>query len=615
MSADRMGRRRRSLLAALVPTLWLIGVVLGPRAVAHTHGLGSAAATPSLADVILRDLLLVANTVVAGVALLRPWAGQPTRATRVVTLAAAGLAALADITADVNLVLAALLALATVLVPLLLNRPIAALAAGALLTALLVVEEVFGLSGAILLAGVAHSVAATVLVGCALLAVTGATDGRRALLRRLAPVGGGALLLVAGTGIAQASLAGIDVDQRLLRTTFGLLLVIESAALLLTLVLAVVAWRRSGRFAYQGVLVGLVLATAVGGSFASLPAPAARPVPGTPLLGQVALDGTDLPVLMVPQRPGWNLVHVGDQTEQGSGTPSQNSGVAVGSVSGRMVPLIRRPGASGWWALVDLPAGWGTLWLREAGQRAGLLFDTGDGPGGPRTLNGSDGPECAEALLGGLAAGTRPTVTSCPSDHLDPSDAALLSDTVLFLAKRNWHSITLVGDSSPRSVAAARAVRKACAEVGLAVRTPANPSGPVVIVAGWAGAATALADVAAARLPGAGAYLARWLVTAPLLDFPAGQLVALRYSPNDPLPLRYLTDLDVAFPEETASADGYAAWQSATGDQDTAAPVLYAMSWLTWSPQDFQHGGDSVTWLPHGTITQATGPIPVESRR
>jgi hypothetical protein len=598
------GRARRiGVLAGAVGACLL--AFAAPAAAVGAH---APAAGGTSADVVVRDLLLVANAIVAGVLLLRPLAGPLTKPARTIAFAAGGVAALADVGSGVPLVLGTVLGLATLAAPLTASRAWAALPAGVLLTGLLTAEAVSGLRGPELAAGVAHSAAATVLTGAAVLLAAGAPDGRRGAARRLAPAASAAVLVVAGTGVAQAVANGLGADQRLVRTPYGLVVLAECAALAIAVVLGVVAWRRPGGFAGHGVLLGLVVALVLGGTSAALPRPGPEPVPGSPLLGRVALDG-DRAVLVAPQRPGKNLVHVDDGAAIGSDAP-----LTVTADDSPVVALTRRPGAEGWWAVVDLPAGWGTLRIRERDRDAGLRFDTGNAPGPPTALTGPDGPECAEALLGALAAGTRPAAGPCPADRLAPADAELLGDTVRFVAGRGWRELTLVGDSSRRSAEGERAVRAAAAAAGIAVRTPAAAAGPVLVVAGRPAAAAALTGIAAGRLPGTGAYLARWLVTAPLLDIPAGQLVALPYSPNDALPLRYQAELRRIFPGANAGADGYERWCSAGAVPPERGPAsVYAMSWLTWSPQEFQHGGhgggDGASWLPHGAITLASGPI------
>src|SRR5204863_949362 len=102
-------------------------------------------------------------------------------------------------------------------------------------------------------------------------------------------------------------------------------------------VLGVLAWRRPGGFAGRGMLLGLVVALVLGGTAAALPAPGPESVPGTPLLGRVALGG-DRAVLVAPQRPGRNLVHSDD-----SGGDAQLTAAAD---DGPGVTLTRRPGVT-----------------------------------------------------------------------------------------------------------------------------------------------------------------------------------------------------------------------------------------------------------------------------
>src|SRR5205823_6595811 len=110
---------------------------------------------------------------------------------------------------------------------------------------------------------------------------------------------------------AEAWLAGLGPDRRLVQTAFGLFTV--GKTLVGVLVVAWLVLPRLGAGALRRMTPGVVVAVIAAATLVAVPAPGVLPVPGVPLLGDVALAGTSLPVLVVPQRPGWNLVHVGGE--------------------------------------------------------------------------------------------------------------------------------------------------------------------------------------------------------------------------------------------------------------------------------------------------------------
>ncbi|MDL4776710.1 hypothetical protein [Actinomadura xylanilytica] len=356
-------------------------------------------------------------------------------------------------------------------------------------------------------------------------------------------------------------------------------------ALLAALTLDRARWAFAFGLATAATLIATVTVTAITRS---------GPVePGVPLLA--AATGDRGPVLVVPHRPGWNLVHVGAAAE-------------VGTDRARLRAAVPVPGTNGRWAMVRLPDGPGRLWIRQGGRVSSQPVDTGRTTASGITWN--DGPECASAALGGLAAGRAEPLRACPADGLDARDAAALRATVRFIAARRARSITLIGDSSPRSAAAARAVRAASGAAGITVADRPRPEQPIVVVSGWSTAHTRLRDVAKGRLPGAGAYLAPWLLAAPLLTIPAGQLLPLRFSPRDELPLRYATALAERFPGEPPTSAGYDGWLAARGSAPADETRLYAASVVRFpTPGGGGHAHGDWGWLPEGTVTAVSGPL------
>ncbi|TYC10249.1 hypothetical protein [Actinomadura syzygii] len=380
----------------------------------------------------------------------------------------------------------------------------------------------------------------------------------------------------------------------------GYLVAVDRVVLALALAAVALAAPRLLPHPRRSVAVGTVLAGALAAIVASGSLTAAAPgpdraVPGVPLLRDVALGGARPSILVTPQRPGWNLVHAGDAP------------VSVGTSRDRLSATERLAGAPGTWRTVWLPSGRSTLYVGSGGRTASVAVDTGRvQPASPRLR--TDGPECASAALGALVAGTRGADVPCPADRLDAADADALRATVAFIAGRRVRSVHLVGDGSPRSAAAEAVVREACAKAGVTVAAKAAADRPVVVVAGWSGADATLRDLARGALRGQGAYLAPWLLTAPLLAVPAGQMLPLRFSPRDPEPLRYAAELRSRFPDETPSAAGFRAWRGAA---DTGPARLYSASLVNLMPPAVlaQHPHSGTSWLPGGTITVATGPL------
>ncbi|WP_143231098.1 DUF6239 family natural product biosynthesis protein [Actinosynnema sp. ALI-1.44] len=334
------------------------------------------------------------------------------------------------------------------------------------------------------------------------------------------------------------------------------------------------------------VLAALAHATVIG-----KPYPAS---PGVPAWAKLAIGDTGVGIVVAPHRPGWNLVH--------TTVPD----VTVDAGQKGSVQVAKRPGTQGGWGLIQLPEGRSELTV-QWGQMSGTMpIDTGYDTSARPELAGTDGPECMSALVGAALAGN-PAQARCPADDLSDQDKRALLGMTDFLARRQVPAITLVTDASPRSVSAERAVRAEAGRRGLKVATPDQPTGPVFVVSGWESASAALHRVARGELPSEGAYLAPWLLTAPLLSIPAGQLLPLDFNPTDELPQQYVTQLRTRFPGEPPTAAGYRAW---AGNRQPAAdkPRLYAASTInTLLTQD--HHRDATGWLPGGAVTAVTGPL------
>jgi multisubunit Na+/H+ antiporter MnhB subunit len=397
------------------------------------------------------------------------------------------------------------------------------------------------------------------------------------------------------------------------------ILLIVAVALLLAIALnealrrrRIVRWRFPVSGLLGAALVVVALVTAVASGVAGLPQASETPAsPGVPVLADLSLKGHHhASVLVVPNRPGYNLVGIGGTGQASVGT--DRSELTAGS---------RQPGSAQTWIGVQLPAGTSRLRVSTDDGVGSLTVDTGrDRSTSPAALRGADGPECAASAAGAILAGSTRPLTGCPADALSPEDAVSLRSTVRFIAQRGARSVMLAEDDSPRGRAAAATVRAAAREKGLKVTPPAKTGKPMIVVAGWKGADAVIDSVAKGRLTAQGTYLAPWLLTRPFLSRNAGQLIPLRYAPRTAGPMAYVAALSERIPGEYPSAAGYAAWQDARHIALSPEVRLYATA-LTYVPGDdfgssagggaggHQHGGDATDWLPGGMIAEVARPL------
>lgn len=463
----------------------------------------------SVGSLALRVVLLAAVPVVAGFVLLRGFLAEPGRST---TVAVMGVAAGA---ASMELLLAGGLNLPEQVVPLLL--------AGLALPMYLVLSKDERFATAV------------------------------GLGRRLAPwvFWPAAALAVVQLVIAWSAGAGPDRTATVLHT--GVLLA------LVALVWFAVATTRDRR-AVLGMRVGaavLAVATLASTAQAVVLRPP-EPIPGMATAARLELGPSRVDALVVPNLPGWNLVHIGSAT------------ASVGTSEDQLTPARPRPGTTGGWLAIHLPPGRSDLWVRDAAGVDSFTTDTGGGEPAPASLTGADGPECASALLGRMLASGTAQGVRCPAESLHPRDADALRETVIALAAAGHRELAMATDGSARSAAAVRTVGDAALAEGIAVVRP-GPATPLVLVNGWTGAAATLAGVADGSLAADGTYLAPWLFTGPLLAPAAGQHVAQRFDPADEPFRRYGAELREDYPTQPVSASGYRAWlterlQPETGD-------------------------------------------------
>jgi len=346
-----------------------------------------------------------------------------------------------------------------------------------------------------------------------------------------------------------------------------------------------------------------IAALALAGAAVALlgPAQPAEAKPGVPVLTEVAVAGVQVPVLVAPARPGWNLVHVGAEP------------AAVGTAPDRLVAGQARPGTRHTWAEVWLPAGRGQLWIELAGQLHTLPVDTGPPGGAPAPdLRGPDGPECANVALGGAIAAAPAPLRACPADRLAPADAAAIRAMVRFVAARGVTAISLVADSSLRGTQAAATVAAAARAHRIAVKVPDTDRIPLFVVAGWPDAAAAVRGVSTGRLAAQGTYLAPWLLNEMLLATPAGQLLPLRSDPTGAAAVAYLSTLRSRLPSTPATAASYLGWRGPAGGGEHAVRLYAASPRIVAGAVPaggHRHDHAAVRWLPDGAITAVTGPL------
>jgi hypothetical protein len=322
--------------------------------------------------------------------------------------------------------------------------------------------------------------------------------------------------------------------------------------------LVALAWfvvaRPQGTAVTVGLRVGAALLATVliGGVAQAVVSRPAASLPGLATAAKLEIGAETVDVLVVPNLPGWNLVHVG----AGS--------AAVGTDPERLAPASPRPGTAGVWAVLELPAGPSELWVRRGGALDSFSTDTGTGGAAPAELIGPDGLECASALLGRMAGAHAASDTGCSPGTLDPRDAGTLRETVAMMALAGNRRISVIADRTGRGQAADAVVRTAAAERGLIVIPPGDRETPLVVVAGWAAADAASRRVAGGDLPVSGTYLAPWLFTetssASGETSPGGRRFALRFDPADAQFRRYTADLRDHYPAQTPTAGGYRAW-------------------------------------------------------
>jgi hypothetical protein len=440
-------------------------------------------------------------------------------------------------------------------------------------------------------------------------------------------------VLTSLAGVVQLGLTGPRTGFDARHTGYGVASVAQAALPVLVTLIWLLARRPEGRASgaeLSRLATGsLVLAFLAGACLAALPKPAAGPEPGRSLLRPVDLGLRHLAVLVLPMRPGPNLVHIGDAgggqlvpAGHQHGAPAAvnpAAGVLTVAAGGTAVPLASRPGAPGQWAVVDIPAGANTLTVADDGITAGIPIDVGGAPADPavqRTLAGPDGPECAAAALGALAAG-RPADRSCPSQALSARDAAVLGQTVGWLAGRGITTLDLAVDGTPRSSAAQRLVRDEATRHGLTVAPTPAASHTMVVLSGWDAGSTTLSALSERAGDGSfgGVVLAPWLLSAPVLARTTSEVLPLTFDPKSSGPRKYALTLAAAFPGETPTTGGYLAW---SGGRAAAGPVrFYGTAQVNvpmGGPMDDMDMSGPGDWYPSGTVVPISAEVAPQAR-
>ncbi|MCE7006660.1 hypothetical protein LWC34_28090 [Kibdelosporangium philippinense] len=511
----------------------------------HSHGGVAVAVESTNWPLWLRLALLLTTGLVAGIGLAQ--SGELSRRVRnaVVLLAAvsSALALVSIVAVGVNVFGSLAHVVLVSAVPLLLGKPRFARWAAAALVVLVVAET--AVEGS-LLTDTAYIVAAVAWLGYA-------------LLDRTRPVWlFGGVLVVAG--LIRLFTSGLALDRRVFTTSLGL-------ALLVVVLLPVVALLISRK--YTAGVVGAALVA--WGAVAALPVPPSLPIPGVPVLVTASVAGKRIPVLVSPHRPGRNLVHV----------PASAGSVQI-TMDGRAVNAAPLGGAEGSWAEVDLPPGRSEVVLTKDSSSTSVDVDTGSGP---PLATGVDGPECASAALGGLLTGRREVLERCPSDALSDEDAEALRKVVSFLDSRGVQGITLVEDSSPRSVRAAAVVRDSASAAGFRIDADPRQDSALVAVSGWAVASSMLPKVAAqqAEVPvyPHGIYVAPWLLNTPIGTSVTTFSVPLRFDPREESAIAYAVTVGNQFGGESPTVSGFRAWRGSSVD---AGLQIYAVAQVTAMP-------------------------------
>jgi hypothetical protein len=342
--------------------------------------------------------------------------------------------------------------------------------------------------------------------------------------RRLAPWVFWALAAPAAVRFGQAWLGDPEQATTLLHT--GVLLGLVAVAWF------AVARPRAGVMVLR-VGAGLLAVGLVAGVGKAIVSRQADPAPGVAATVSLEVGERRVNVVLVPNLPGWNLVHV-DGRDLNVGTDPE---------------ALARPDSAGWLA-VRLPAGRSEVVVGDRRATGSFATDTGSAGSAPAGLAGPDGPECASALLGRmLTTGAVTGGFGCPADTLNPEDARELTTTVSRLAERGATTVAVKSDGSPRSRAAVDTIRGAATSLGMAVVEPGQATAPLVVVSGWTGASAVRSELAGGELVASGTYFAPWLANLRPVSGDRADLLG-----------QYVAESRGAYPTLRPSTAGFRGW-------------------------------------------------------
>jgi hypothetical protein len=342
--------------------------------------------------------------------------------------------------------------------------------------------------------------------------------------------------------------------------------------------------------------------------------------PGFPSVQRVQHDGLVFTVTVAPALPGRNLVRVDTLPLEGHAHEEADEELTV-EVDGGVAPVepTKRPGTDGLWAVVDLPAGDPTVLVAHGPEhRIPVMLETGSTGSADALWAGPDGPECLQAATAAILAGGK-APASCPAADLLGSDRAGLTSVVTTLAARGVEEIALSTDSSPRSSAASRLVRRLASAEGVRVVAPSARPGErsaLVVVTGWQPAAERLAAVSSLpvekqTLRSDGVWLAPWLLSPGVVDSTTGAVIPLDFDIRDEAAQRYSQTLAEYFPEQAPTGSAYLAWRRAREGADARGEwAFYAASRAAYMPAEPGHSSHETTmsWFPGGTVTRISLP-------
>ncbi|MGQ0629621.1 MAG: hypothetical protein ACT4P1_01165 [Sporichthyaceae bacterium] len=607
---------RGALALGIALTLYQILVP----SLAVAHGGGDAVLDLSGLDRVARTVLIATAVLLAGAALLRPIAGGPTEIARRLLVSAAALAAAAATAGAFGelprlqyLALGALTVAA--LLAVLIGRAVPSLLAGAAIVGWLCRDALSdgAASGALM---VGHVAAAAVWSAAILAGATVGRGQRTATVRRLTPAAIAAGVLATATGVWSArdydvTLSGITV------TDFGTLVLVKAALVAAVVALgaiaAVRARRGAGRLPARMELVVVSVVVLAGSALTALPPPGPPAARGVPLVRAMDFDDVATGVVVVPQRPGPNLVHL--MTDRFTDV----------LIDGRRYRAAPRPGAQGMWAEVELPTGRSRLEIRQGTRVNQQVLDAGSAAGWI-SASGPDLAECSSAALGAALGGSVAPLGRCPHEALAAVDAGALRALVTTLGTRGARALGLLSDDTPRGRAAAALVRAAAEHVGITIKDGMDPGSDVVLaLAGWEVAHEQLTVRRQISAPLYGTYLAPWLMQSQIVAAAgASPVAALPFNPAGETATSYLGALRRVGPDQSASAAGFAAYLAAR-----AAPVpdpgvlLYAATdgfqvapGAAGDPGQRSHHGSGVGWLAGGALTAVSSRLdPAPARR